>query len=223
MEESKKDINILLIDDHHMIMEGYRNVISKAVLFSSINFNIHLSDNCDYAWEKIKIHKYDVVFLDINFPVSEESEFHSGEDLGVRIRKVYPAIKIIILTVLEDSFRMHNILSNIQPDGFLIKGETTAKELTRCLERVLSSPPYYGSKISKLLSSGATQRFSIDETDRIMLYQLSLGTKTKDLTSYVNLSLRAVEDRKKRLKEIFGVSGEGNKALLEKARESGYI
>jgi len=57
----------------------------------------------------------------------------------------------------------------------------------------------------------------------MILYQLSLGTKTKDLTKFIHLSLRAVEDRKKRLKEIFGVSGEGNKALLEKARESGYI
>jgi DNA-binding NarL/FixJ family response regulator len=150
-------------------------------------------------------------------------KIHSGEDLGIKIKRDFPGIKIIILTVLEDPFRIFNILSNIKPDGFLIKGETTSKELVRCLEKVLTSPPYYGSKISKLLRSGVTHKFAIDETDRIMLYQLSLGTKTKDLTEYVNLSLRAVEDRKKRLKEVFGVSGEGNRALLEKARESGYI
>ena len=82
---------------------------------------------------------------------------------------------------------------------------------------------FIGSKISKLLHSEVLYTSSIDETDRKMLYQLSLGTKTKDIGQYVNLSYRAVEDRKRKLKEIFGVSGEGNKALLEKARESGYI
>jgi len=220
--EERREIKILLIDDHHMILEGYRNVLSKSRI-DKVDFSIDTAENCELAWHKIKKGNYQVVFLDINFPVSENSKILSGEDLGIKIKKEYPLIRIIILTILEDSFRLHNILSNINPDGFLLKGETTSKELVRCLERVLHSPPYYGAKVSKLLHSGNTQRFYLDETDRTMLYHLSLGAKTKDLPGHVNLSLRAVEDRKRKLKEIFGVSGEGNKALLEKARESGYI
>ena len=92
-----------------------------------------------------------------------------------------------------------------------------------CIETVIVAPPYYGSRISKLLHSQASHKFSLDKTDRIILHQLSLGTKTKDIPEHVNLSLRAVEDRKKNLKEIFGVKSEGNSALLEKARSSGYI
>lgn len=102
---------------------------------------------------------------------------------------------------MEDSFRLHNILSNINPDGFLLKGETTSQELLRCFEKVVDKPPYYGSKIAKILRSEVTNK-SVDEIDRIMLYQLSLGTKTKDLTKFVHLSLRAVEDRKKGLKKF---------------------
>lgn len=217
-----KTVNILLVDDHHLILEGYKNVLARAK-FPGIELSIDTSDNCDFAWVTLHNKNYQIVFLDINFPVQENSKILSGEDLGVKIKKEFPNIKIVILTVLEDSFRLHNILSNINPDGFLLKGETTSQELQRCLEKVLDSPPYYGPKISKILRSEVTNKSFIDETDRIMLYQLSLGTKTKDLTRFVHLSLRAVEDRKKRLKEIFGVSGEGNKPLLEKARESGYI
>jgi DNA-binding NarL/FixJ family response regulator len=220
--DKMSDLNILLVDDHHMILEGYKNVLSRAS-YPGIKLSIDTSDNCDQAWDKISIGDYQVVFLDINFPVDENSEILSGEDLGVKIKKEIPGIKIVILTVLEDAFRLQNILSNINPDGFLLKGETNAQELLRCLEKVIDSPPYYGPKISKILRSEVTNRSFIDETDRIMLHQLSLGTKTKDLTKFVHLSLRAIEDRKKRLKQIFGVSGEGNRALLEKARESGYI
>lgn len=220
--EEQKEIKVLLVDDHHMILEGYRNVLSKSGI-DKVVFMIDMADNCELAWEKIKNESYQLVFLDINFPVFTNSKILSGEDLGKKIKQEYPAIKIIILTRLEDPFRLHNILSNINPDGFLLKGETTSRELLRCLEKVIVSPPFYGTKISKLLHSGATSKISIDETDRHILYHLSLGTKTKDLPKLVNLSLRAVEDRKRKLKENFGVSGEGNKALLGRARESGYI
>ena len=118
---------------------------------------------------------------------------------------------------------MHNILANIDPSGFILKEEASSENLKRCIETILTAPPYYGPKILKLLQYQFTNKFSLTETDRIMLYQLSLGTKTKDLTKHVNLSLRAVEDRKKKLKEIFEISDGDTKALLDKARESGYI
>ena len=211
-----------MVDDHHMILEGYENVLSRSKI-KDIQLNIDKADKCDLAWVKIGSGNYHIVMLDINFPISEGSKFLSGEDLGIKIKQEYPAIKVIVLTVLEDSFRLNNILDNINPDGFLLKGEVTAKKLIHCIEAVITSPPYYGSRISKLLHSRATHKFSLDKTDRVILYQLSLGTKTKDLPEHVNLSLRAVEDRKKKLKDIFGVKNEGNNALLEKARNSGYI
>lgn len=222
MKNNCKKIKVLLIDDHHMILEGYKNVLSQ-YNFDNIELSVDTADNCDLAWEKIKLDNFQVIFLDINFPISESNKILSGEDLGMKIKNEFPTLKIIILTVLEDTLRLQNLLLNLNPDGFLLKGETTSTELLRCLEKVITSPPYYGTKISKLLHFEVTRKSSIDQTDRTMLYQLSLGTKTKDLPKEVDLSLRAVEDRKRKLKEIFGISGEGNKALLEKARESGYI
>lgn len=220
--EDSKERNILLIDDHPMILEGYESVLSRLKL-EQVILNIDTADNCDLAWDKINSGTFHIVFLDINFPVSETSKILSGEDLGIKIKQGHPEIKIIILTFIEDPFRLQNILTNINPAGFLLKEEASSTNLKRCIETILTAPPYYGPKILKLLQARITNKFSLTETDRIMLHQLSLGTKTKDLTKFVHLSLRAVEDRKKRLKEIFGVSGEGNKALLAKARESGYI
>lgn len=217
-----KEIKMLMVDDHHMILEGYENVLSRSRV-KDVQLILDKANTCDLAWEKIGSGIYHIVMLDINFPISIGSKILSGEDLGIRIKKEYPAIKVIILTVLEDTFRLHNILDNINPEGFLLKGEVTARKLKECLEAVITSPPYYGTKVSKLLHSRAFHKFSLDETDRIILYQLSLGTRTKDLPNHTKLSLRAVEDRKKKLKKIFNVKGEGNSALLEEARESGYI
>lgn len=222
MINKREDIAILMIDDHHIILEGYKNVLSKAKL-DAYNFSFDTADNCDTAWEMLHVKTYQVVFLDINFPVREGQRFLSGEDLGIKIKEKFPDSKLIILTVLEDVFRIHNLLNNINPSGFLLKGETTSAELIRCLEKVLVSPPYYSSKILKQLHSEIGRKQTIDEIDRIILYQLSLGTKTKDLTEYIPLSLRAIEDRKRKLRKTFDIQEKGDKALLDKARESGYI
>lgn len=171
-----------------------------------------MADNGDMALEKISSGNYHIILLDLNFPVSEGSKFLSGEDLGIKIKEEYPTMKVIILTVLEDSFRLYNILNNINPEGFLIKGEVIPKKLIDCIETVISTPPYYNYRISKLLHSRATHKFSQDKTDRIILYQLSLGTKTKDLPQEANLSLRAIEDRKKKLKNILVLKVRGIKS-----------
>lgn len=217
-----RQINILMVDDHPMILEGYESILSRLKL-GNCNISIDTANSCELAWEKITSGTYHIVLLDINFPVSEDSEFLSGEELGIKIRKEYPGIKLVILTFTEEPFRLNSILTNIKPAGFLLKGQTSSKNLIHCMETVITSPPYFGPKISELLQTELNYKFSLDETDRIILHQLSLGTKTKDLPDYVNLSLRSVEDRKKRLKKNFGVAEGDTKTLLQKARENGYI
>jgi len=217
-----KHINILMVDDHYMILEGYKNVLENLKI-KDTNIRFKTVDNCDQAWELLTTMKFDIVFLDINFTSDPKAKFISGEDLGIKIRNEMNDIKVVILTTLENSFRLQNILTNVNPDGFLLKGETTSRELTKCLEAVILNPPYYGPKISRILRNEMNLKHALDEIDRTLLFQLSLGTKTKDITEHVHLSLRAVENRKRKLKEIFGITEGGNKELLEKARDSGYI
>ncbi len=56
-----KTIKILLVDDHPLILEGYRNVLSR-LEFPELSFDIDTTDNCDLAWQKIVKDDYDVVF-----------------------------------------------------------------------------------------------------------------------------------------------------------------
>lgn len=218
----KRIVSVLLVDDHPIILEGYKNVFTHTGS-KELDFTFDTANNCDTAWEKLCKNLYDVVVLDINFPVREGSKFLSGEELGISTRRKFPEIRIIIITIMESKLKIQHLLTHIEPDGFLIKEETTAKELLLCMDKVLTSPPYYGTKVTRLLQPKINQPV-LDHIDQAILYQLSLGIRTKDLPKYVSLSLRGVENRKKRLKEILGVgSKEGTKALLDKAREKGFI
>ena len=91
----KEERNILLVDDHHMILEGYKNVLSK-IKSEDYDISVETADNCDTAWEILKGKKFDIVFLDINFPIEGNNKILSGEDLGIKIKKELPEVKIII-------------------------------------------------------------------------------------------------------------------------------
>ncbi len=212
--------SILLIDDHPLILKGYQNVLSH---FFKENLYIEAAINCDLGWEKLENSEFNLVLLDLNFQCLDRVHIRSGEDLGIKLRETYPKLKIIVITYITDTFRLQNILNTINPDGFLIKNETTSEELTICVQSVLNDSTYYGDKITQIIKNIITSKFTLDDLDKMILLQLSLGSKTKDISKYVPLSLRAIENRKRRLKEIFNVKASGDRELLEQAKKSGYI
>lgn len=222
----KTEIKTLIVDDHPMIVEGYRAAISNIQL-ERHTISIDVADSCDSGYQKIKKAAvsipYDIILLDIKLPPSTDGKVLSGEDLGLKCRQLLPNCRIIILTMFNNNFRIHNILRNIDPDGFLIKSDVNSDELVKAFEVVLTDPPYYSHTVTKLLRSQITNDFILDDIDRSILYHLSVGTKTKDLPNYIPLSLAAIEKRKRHLKEIFDLSSQGDKALIEKSREKGFI
>jgi hypothetical protein len=63
----------------------------------------------------------------------------------------------------------------------------------------------------------------LDEVDRKMLYELSIGAKLKDLTDLLPLSIAGIEKRRRNLKKMFGISGAEDRELVKIAREKGFL
>ncbi|UGU16860.1 response regulator [Sinomicrobium kalidii] len=221
----KKELKILMVDDHPMILEGYKNVLLQ--IDTGYDLAIDVAGNCDTAYSKIlqaiPENHYNIIFLDISLPPSADGEIMSGEDLGIRVKELSPKTKIIVLTMFDDNFRIRNIMANLEPDSFILKNEATASILTTAFKTILDDVPYYSPTVTKLLKAQLSNTFVLDKIDRSIIYHLSKGTKTKQLPEYINLSLRAIENRKRRLKDVFGLENGDDRALLDKARECGYI
>lgn len=219
-------IKILMIDDHPMIIEGYQNTL----LFTkkeSQQLEIDIANNCDEAIAFMdksvaKENPYHVLFVDISLPPSTDGLMTSGEDLAVYARKVLPKSKIIILTMFNESFRIHNIIKTIDPEGFLIKSDLTSSELASAFQAVLNNPPFYSGTVNSFIRKAVTSDIVIDEKNRKILHLLSQGVKTKNLASHLDLSLSAVEKRKKQLREIFEVRDGQDETLVNAAKRKGF-
>jgi DNA-binding NarL/FixJ family response regulator len=225
----RKKCSVLIIDDHPLICDAYINALNLVEKGNSnLVFKVSLAHNCDDAFAKIKessnrILKYQLIFLDIKLPPSSDRRILSGEDLGLKINELLPEAKIIISTTHNDNYRIYSLLKSLNPDGLLIKNDITSNELVNAITLVLENPPYYSSSVSQTIRNEMLNDLLLDKIDRRLLYELSIGTKTKDLPEILPLSIAGVEKRKRNLKSIFNVSNLDDKDLIAIAREKGFI
>ena len=219
---------VLIIDDHPLICDSYRKALQQVMKENQdIQMQIESAENCDTAKEKIMNSwtndSWDLVFLDIRLPASKDRRILSGEDLGEMIRENHPLAKIIVATTFNDNYRIQNIFKSLNPEGFLIKNDLDPKELVSAIIKIMQGGVHYSQTVSNLMRIKMHRNINIDKIDRQILFELSLGTKMKDLPNIVPLSIAGIEKRKRILKEIFDVEDQGDKALILKARELGFI
>lgn len=220
-------IKILMVDDHPLILEGYRSKLLETFQGNETTLIIDTAHDCDEADEKIKnsltTGNYDIIFLDINLPASKDGKFLSGEDLGREIRRVSPSTSLVVLTMRSENLRLLGILKSLNPDAFLIKSDVIPEEFLKAFNNVREGKVHYSQSVTDIMRYQLTTDISLNENDRSILYHLSEGVRTKDLNKHVPLSLASIEKRKKMMKEIFGVEKEGDLALIRKAQSMGFL
>ncbi len=219
-------IRILMVDDHPIIIEGYQNTL-MATKKDNQTLIIDTANDCDTAdllmRKAVREIPYDVLFFDIRIPASRDGTLTSGEDLAKLAKQIMPEAKVIILTMFNESYRIHNIIKNISPDGFLIKSDLTSSELAEAFQHILVSPPYYSSTVNQFLNKLVVNEIHIDETNRQILHLLSQGFKTRSIPEHIDLSMSSIEKRKKQLKELFSISDGKDETLIMEARKKGFL
>ena len=224
-----KQLTALIIDDHPLISEAYKSAFKFLQNQNdTYSFDIHIKHNCDDAQEIIHhfvaIQKnIDIIFLDMRLPPSSDGKLLSGEDLGLKINELLPDSKIIVSTTFNDNFRVHNIIRRINPDGFLVKNDITPNELVTAIEEVLMNPPYYSKTVMKMIRNQMSSDYVLDDIDRKILYELSIGNRMKKLPEVIPLSFAGIQKRKRHLARVFEVDSNDDRELILVARDKGFL
>jgi len=220
-----KKMNILMVDDHPFIIEGYKNAINSYKP-SEYEFFITQGNDCKSGYDIItdpNIAPFDIAFFDISMPTYEEQNIFSGEDLAKLIKEVMPECKVILLTMHTELIKMNSIIKTINPNGLVIKNDLTFDELLNAFDKILNNENYYSQSVVKFISQSHYDNLEIDAFDKQILYQLSKGTKTKDIPNFVPLALSAVESRKLNLKEMLEIKGGSDIELVTEAKKKGLL
>ena len=217
--------NILIVDDHPFIIEGYKNGITR---YKPMEFEYSISQaiDCKSAYEIItnpKIKHFDIAFLDISMPIYEEKGIRSGIDLAKLLKGIMPNCQIILLTMYTEELNVKNVIEAINPSGLVIKNDLTFDELLFGFDKVINNEIYYSQSIQKMIHLAQQESVEIDLLDRQILFHLSKGTKIIDMTEYVPISLDAIEQRKLNLKKVLNLQDGSDVELVRAAKNRGLL
>lgn len=217
--------NILIVDDHPFIIQGYKNAITRYNT-NEFEFLIEEAKDCKSAYEIItnsETKAFDIAFLDISMPTYEEKGMFSGEDLAKLLMEYMPKCKIILLTMYTELLKIKNLISAINPNGLVIKNDLTFDELLFGFDKVMKNEIYYSQSIQKMIDLAESEAIEIDVFDKQILFHISKGTKTTDIPQYIPISLEAIEKRKQNLKELLNLKEDSDMELVREAKNKGLL
>lgn len=217
--------NILIVDDHPFIIQGYKNAITRYNP-NEFEFFITQANDCKSAYYSITNSEnlvFDIVFLDISMPSYEEKGIFSGEDLAKLLNEYMPNCKVIMLTMYTELLKIKNIIDTINPKGLVIKNDLTFDELLFGFDKVINNETYYSQSIQKMINQAHQEVVEIDLFDKQILFHISKGTKIEEIPQYVTISLKAIEKRIVYLKKLLSIKDESDIELIKEAKNRGLL
>ena len=217
--------NILIVDDHPFIIQGYKNAITRYKP-ESFEFFIAQANDCESAYKTITnpdIAHFDIAFLDISMSSYEEENIFSGEDLAKLLSEYMPNCKIILLTMYTELLKIKTIIKTINPSGLVIKNDLTFDELLFAFNKVITGENYYSESVLKMLRQSEGNSIEIDQFDEQILFHISKGTKLTEMPQYIPISLGAIERRKLNLKELLNIKHGSDTDLVLEAKNKGLL
>lgn len=222
-----KIVRILSVDDHAMTAMGYKYILEGAE-FEEFTVKVDTANTFEAAIEKIEFSArsliYDILLLDISLFPAHSNDTRSGEDIGIYARKIVPDSKVVFMSSFSDSYRINSLFKTVDPDGYMVKSEIDEKSLCAMVRTVISRPPYYtASALSAIRKKMANDFDMVDETDKLILHEISKGTRTKDIGPIISIASTTVESRKRQLKHLFEIEHGNDIELIEEARKRGFL
>ena len=220
-----QNINILIVDDHPMTINGYINVLSDEV-FEGYQLNFTKALNCEEAYNLISDsnNSFNIAYLDLSLPPYPEKKINSGLDLGLLLRNVMPDCVIIFLTMHSEATLIERLIKETNPQGILCKSDIDIDEFLNAFKIIFSGNTYLSNKIVKSLKDRVFDNYNLDNYDKQILMRLSEGIDTTNIPNYVPLSLSAIEKRKAHMKNML-LQGKGgdDEELIEAIKKIGIL
>ncbi|MFA5555498.1 MAG: response regulator [Flavobacteriaceae bacterium] len=208
-------MNILIIDDHLMTIEGYIALLKKEIPV----FTPFKALNCEEAYHIINSDSFlDWAIIDYQIPEFEEKRLSSGVDVALLIKKYHPKCKVIMITAYQEAVIVYDIYRKAQPDALIIKNDISYTSFKECLT---SENRYLSTTAQKAIGIINSNEELFNEVNREILLYLKQGYKLNEIEQYVPLTTSGIQKRITKLKELFNVMDING--LIKEAVKNGIV
>ncbi|UCG06869.1 MAG: response regulator transcription factor [Desulfobacterales bacterium] len=196
-QRDEKKIKIVLAEDHTILREGLKALLSADPTFEIIGE----AEDGRTAVRCVDKLGPDLLLMDLSMPRM------SGMEAIREIKKRYPQTKIIALTVHKTEEYLHTTLQ-AGADGYVLKDATHA-ELVLAIKNVMKGKSYLSPGVSEKVIEGYlegkasvmsdTPWEKLSQREREVLKLIAEGYKNKEIAEDLCISLKTVEKHRANL------------------------
>jgi two-component system, NarL family, response regulator NreC len=206
-------IKVALVDDHHIVREGLRLVLGRAVGIEVVGeASTHAG-----AFELVEDTQPDVLVLDLTFP--------EGDALPVlrSLRVRYPQLRIVVLTMDRGSETVRQALV-AGASGYVVKGATST-DLVDAIRAVGRGDRYLHSSVTSVIVDDsirwATVGSDLSMRQREILSLLASGRSSGEIARALGISVHTVRRHIANLSAKLDLHGRA--ALMRYAIDHGLV
>lgn len=219
MKESQENYRIVLADDHVLIRHGIRIILS-----SDENLEVVGEvSNGDELLDILKDGAADLLILDISMPKV------SGIELTEILKKRYPALKILVLTMHKNIRFLRRAIS-AGADGYLVKSDTE-QEIMSAIRKIRDGKTYISpclenefaeDMLNSYRNPSSSKTFKgLTKREKQVLGLVVDGMTSKQIAAKLGLSPRTVDHHRASLLKKFDMSNSVD--LVNFAIKNGYV
>lgn len=184
-------IKIAITDDHPLLLEGLKNILSQQENFMVVGCYSSSTE----LFAGLENHTLDVLLLDIN--LSDGNSI----DLIKPILKKYPAIQIMILSV-HNEFAVINSTLEEGAMGYIQKNALVT-EIILGIQTILKGEKFLCNQTKRIVemkaNSGLNTVPKLTRREKEILQEASLGLTTLQIADKLCISPHTVESHRKNL------------------------
>lgn len=196
-------IKIAIADDYKIYRDGL-----KVGLSADENMEIiGEADNGEELMKALETISPDVILMDLKMPLMD------GMEATKQVRKKYPSIKVLVVTMYEDDKFIIHLMEN-GANGYLLKN-AEPDEIRKSIYSVHENGYYFNDVVNKALlkklvlknnlKPSFNQNIDLTEREQEVLKMICEEKTAAEIAKEIFLSPRSVEGIRQRLIEKIGV------------------
>jgi DNA-binding NarL/FixJ family response regulator len=206
---ASQTIRIALVDDHSLVRDGVRALLSTRPLFEVVGE----AENAHQAIAMCEAVKPDILLVDIGL------QDMNGLELTQLIRQRCPAIKILILSMYDNQ---EYVATSIRAgaSGYVLKN-APSREIVAAIEAIATGGTFYSAEVTLKLVSKKPEENELTPREVQVLVGLAKGLDNKTIARDLAISVRTVETHRLSIRRKLNIDKPAG--LVKYAMEHGLL